>query len=143
MRKQRPSRPRSVTVTLWGVLLFGAWNGGRVIALAQQLPVSLTLDVQPDPRLRMAGALFWAGLCGITALFLWQKRPFARLLVPLLFILHAIYQLTLFGTFAQGPLHRSRWLLGALLHGVAILGSAWALNRTAVRRYFRGEAGAP
>ncbi|MCZ7667936.1 MAG: hypothetical protein M5U34_12460 [Chloroflexi bacterium] len=39
-------RPRSVTIILWGVFLFGVWNVGRALALYQQMDLLLELALR-------------------------------------------------------------------------------------------------
>lgn len=131
-----PNRPRSVTITLWGVFLLGVWNVARAIALVQQSAVLLTLDVQPDPRLHLIMALVWAIAFLALAFALWQKQPFARQAIPLLLLLYALYELSLLVIFVQSPLARRSWLLNTLAYIETILFAHWALNRSAAQAYF-------
>ena len=129
-------RPRSVTLTLFGVFLLGVLNFCRVLALSRQMGLLLEKAVQPDPRFRFIMALVW----GCVFMGLWwlirKKRPFTRKLLPLVLILYAVYELGLMAIFAQTDLARqARWFdLGFYL--ILIVFTIWALNRAAADDYF-------
>ena len=131
-----PTRPRSVTLTLWVVFLFGMWNAGRVIVLSLNIRTLATFNTTPAPWLRLIIALGWVLLFGAAVIALRQRRPFARRVIPYLFIAYAVYELGLLLIFAQSPTARRSWLGNFLFYGFIILFSVWALNRTAVKTYF-------
>jgi hypothetical protein len=131
-----PNRPRSVTITLWGIFLLGAWNVARSIALVQQSAVLLTLEVRPDPRWHLIISLVWAIAFLALAFALWQKQPFARQAIPLLLLLYGLYELSLLVIFVQSPPARLTWLLNTLAYVGVILFAHQALNRPAAQAYF-------
>ena len=131
-----PKRPFPVTLTLWGVFLFGVWNLGRIIALSHDRQLFQTLGVQPDPRWRLGLALVWAILFLGLWLALWQRRPFTRTAVPLLFLLCAVIELAFLTLFAQSAPARHSRVVNTLFYIIVILFSGWALNRTAAQSYF-------
>ncbi len=137
----KTARPRSVTITLWGVIAFGVWNLGRGLAIWQERAMPQALEVQPDPRLRLVLAAVWAVCFGGMAAALWWKRPFTRWLIPILFISYALVELAQFAWFMPSPLNQQAWQLPASIYGTAVLFSTWALNRKAAQIYFyKGEA---
>jgi len=127
-------RPLSVTLTLWGVILFGVWNGGRAIMLYRQLDVLLTLNINLDPRLRLMGAGMW------TIIFLWlawaviKKKSFSRRAVPLALVGFGISDLVmlLFVPTARA----GDWLLNGLFFAIITLLFYWALNNSRAKAYF-------
>ncbi len=132
------SPPRSVTVTLWGVIAFGVWNLARSLAIWQE-PLA-GLAVTPDPRWRMV----WAGAWGILfvgmSVALWRKRPFTRYLLPLVLALYGLLEIAfLLLLRAQPELHPQAWQLPTLVYATAVLFSAWALNRKAALAYFQAH----
>ncbi len=135
------ARPRSVTITFWGVIVFGVWNLGRGLAIWQQRTMPQVLEIQPDPRIRLVLAAVWVVCFGGLAAALWQKRPFTRLLIPTLFIMYALVELAQYVWVMPSPLNRQAWQLPTSIYGTAVLFSAWALNRKAALIYFhKGEA---
>lgn len=135
MNRQRTTRPRSVTIMLWGVILIGAWNGGRVIVLLQQnLPAAVHAKL--DPRLRLLMALIWVIFFTGTAVALWQKRPFSRHLIPNLILSYALFNLSLLALGIRTPLNRQSWLMEIVLYTGLVLFSYWAMNRPATISYF-------
>ena len=126
-------RPRVVTIALWGVFFFGVWHLGQAIAIGRQLRLFLQFDSSPDPRWRLAGAIVWAILSGWVMVLLWWKRPFVRLLLPLLILSNALYNLILLLLFAQPPVTvHLIWLLICTM--LATLLSLWMLHQA--RTYF-------
>ena len=77
-----PNRPRTVTITFWSVIFLGTWNLGRALALGQQLELQKILNLQPDPRLRLAAAALFTGLFFTLGWQLWRKRPFTISAIP-------------------------------------------------------------
>lgn len=148
MNLNTPLRPRSVTLTLWGTLALSVWNAGRVLALLAQRPAAQTLDLVPDPRLRLALALVWAASLAGGGVALLQKRPLARRLLPLLLAAHAFTEIGLLLLYGQSPLNQARWFwMAGLLLGW-LLFSTWALTRPAAIAHLTpetigGEAAAP
>lgn len=129
------SPPRSVTVTLWGVIAFGVWNLARSLAIWQEPVVGL--EVEPDPRWRMAWATAWGILFMGMGVALWRKRPLTRYLLPLFLALYSLLEIAcLLLLRAQPELHPQAWQLPVLIYATAVLFSAWALNRKAALVYF-------
>jgi uncharacterized membrane protein SirB2 len=95
----------------------------------------LALNIQPDPRFRLIMALIW----GFVFIGMWwmvrRKRPFTRILLPLILTLYAIYELSLTILFAQTPLAQQALWLNLSFYLFLILFTAWALNRTAANNY--------
>ncbi len=130
------NRPRSVTLTLWGVFLLGVWNFGRALALGQQRVLLQELGAHPDPTFRLIVALVWGIVFFGLGDMLRRKRPFTRRLIPLSIFLYALYEMGLIILFAAAAPARQSLLLDALLVLSGVLFSGWALNRTAVYAYF-------
>jgi hypothetical protein len=138
MNTASPSdRPRTVTITLWGVFILGGWNLARAVVLSRQSSLLLALGVSLDPRLRLIIALCWAILFWGAAFALWRKRPFARQAIPIILLLYGLYQLSLLLFFTQTQTAQRRWLLNTLSYTVAVLFTLWALNRATVITYFK------
>lgn len=133
------NRPRSVTLTLWGVFLLGGWNCGRLIMISLNYRLLAPFSTTPKPFFRLIMALVWLLLLWAAALALWQKRPFTRHTIPALLFIYAVYELGLLLAFAQAGPARSGWLVNTLFYMVIIMFSYWALNRTAVTAYFRDQ----
>lgn len=131
-----PRRPRSVTITLIGVILIGMWYAGQLFALTRQLSLLLTLKATPDPRLRLVLAAFWMVLFWGAALALWRRKRFSSWFIPLLLSLVALYELTLLGLFVRIPESGQGWLLRIWLYAALILFASWSLNRRAAKPYF-------
>jgi phosphoglycerol transferase MdoB-like AlkP superfamily enzyme len=136
-----PKRPRPVTITYWGVILFGVWNIGRGVALSKQSSLLIALNVQPDPRVRTVFAFMWAFLFLGSAWTLRQKRPFIRYAIPILLLGYALYELGIWLLFTQIPLNRASWLLTGTRYLIVILFTYWALNRPTAKYYFYEEGG--
>ena len=131
-----PNRPRSVTLTFWGVFLLGGWNGGRLLAIGANYRLLAAFSTTPSPLFLLLMALVWMLLLWAAALALWQKRPFTRRGIPSLLFVYAVYELILL-LFAQTEPARSGWLINILFYLFIVLFSYWVLNRTAVKPYFR------
>ncbi len=129
-------RPFPVTLTLWWVFLFGAWNVGRAAALSRDIQLFLDWGVRPDPRLRLMLALVWAILFLGVWLALRGRRPLARAAVPVLFLLYAVHELSFLLLFVQSAPARQSGAVNTLFYIAVILFSGWSLNRTAVQPYF-------
>lgn len=128
--------PRSVTIMLLGVMLLGAWNAAKALAIAQQVSLMLALNLRPDPRLLLIIAAGWMVLFWGSTIALWRRQSFTQWLIPLLLILYALYELVLQGLFVQIPITGQGWLLRILLYGVALLFALWSLNRSNAKSYF-------
>ena len=126
-----PNRPRSVTITFWSVIFLGTWNLGRAIAIGQQLNLEKILDLQPDPRLRMAAAALFTGLFFIWGWQLWRKRPFVISAIPITIFFYTLYETAVWLLFAQPPRNWSLWLLTSLILISSIIFTRWALRRAA------------
>jgi hypothetical protein len=133
----RQTRPRSVTVMIWGVLLLGIANGWRAIGLSQQGSLLLALDASLNPWLGMGLAIFWSILFFIAAFALWQRRSRTRIVIPGLLLVHGLYQIGLVLLFGRSIASRNAWpVIGLLFVSVALF-SIWALNRPSIRWYFK------
>ena len=126
-----PNRPRSVTITFWSVIFLGTWNLGRAVALGQQLDLQKVLNLQPDPRLRIAAAVFFTGLFFILGWKLWRKRPFVISAIPITIFFYTLYETAVWLLFAQPPRNWSLWLLTSLILISSIIFTRWALRRAA------------
>ena len=131
-----PKRPRSVTITLLGVMLLGTWTVGQLFALTRQISFLLNFDVNPDPRLLLLFAGVWVALFWGAAIALWRRRRFTQWLIPLLLLLYAAYELILLGIFVRTPESTESWLARILLYGLAILFAIYSLNRGESSSYF-------
>ena len=130
------SRPRTVTITLIGIILIGMWYAGQLFALTQQYRLLLTLNVTPDPRLRLIIAAVWMVLFWGAAVALWRRKPFVSWLIPLLLTLVALYELTMLGLYVRTPEVDQGWLVRVWLYAAVILFATWSLNRKAAKSYF-------
>ena len=139
----RKKRPRTVTITLLGVILIGIWSAAQALAMARQIDLYLTLGVKPDPRLLLVFSAAWAVLFLGSAIALFRRISFARWLIPLLIFLYALYELLLQGMFVQAPITLQNWLFRFLLFDVTVLFALWSLNRSAARSYFAAPQSAP
>lgn len=133
-----PNRPRSVTITFWSVIFLGTWNLGRAIAIGQQLEIAKVLGIQPDPRLRLAGAVLFTGLFFVLAWQLWRRRPFSLHAIPITIVGFTVYETGIWLLFAQPPRNWSLWLITTLILIGTLLFSRWALWRAA-QTYFNYE----
>ncbi|MCP4415525.1 MAG: hypothetical protein GY805_02815 [Chloroflexi bacterium] len=133
-----PNRPRSVTITFWGVTFFGMWNHGRAIGIGQQLNLQQTVTLEPDPRLRLGAAVLFGVLFLGLAGKLWWKRPFAIKAIPITITCYTIYETAVWLLFVQPPRNWSLWLLTSLILIGSILFTWWALRRSA-KTYFHYE----
>lgn len=132
------NRPRSVTLTLWGVFLLGVWNLGRALALGLQRDLLRELASHPDPTFRLILALVWGVVFIGLAEALRRKRPFTRRLIPLMITGYALYEIGLILFFAAGLAWQTLGL-EILLAAGATGYSYWALNRTAVSNFFTNQ----
>jgi hypothetical protein len=138
-RGRRRDRPRSVTLIAWGVLLLGLLNGWRALGLLRQRSLLEELGVIPNPVVASLIALLWAALFVVLAVVVWQGRPVTRLLVPVILLIYALYQLLLIALFAQSGRSRGDLLGNAGIYAVVLLITTWALNRRSARVFFLGE----
>jgi hypothetical protein len=132
----KKNRPHTVTITLLGVILLGAWSAAQALAMGRQVSLFLALDISPDPRLLLIISVSWAVLFWGSAIALLRRCSFSRWLVPLLILVYALYELLLQGLFVASPISGQSWLLRIVLYDVAILFALWSLNRSAARLYF-------
>jgi hypothetical protein len=130
-------RPRSVTLTLWGVFLLGIWNVGRALAISQQRALLQELAAQPDPLIRLLLALVWGVVFFGLGEALRCKRPFTRRFIPLAIALYAFYEFSLLIFFAPTTPAQTTLVFDGLLALLGITVTTWALNRTAVAPYFQ------
>ena len=132
----KEKRPRSVTITLLGVMFLGMWRAAQAFAMGQQVTLLLALNIRPDPRLLLVISVGWMVLFLGSAMALWRRQPLTRWLIPLLLLLYALYELVLQGLFVRIPISGQSWLLRILLYSVAVLFAIWSLNRSKARSYF-------
>ena len=128
-------RPRSVTLVIWGVILFGVWNAGRALVLYKQQAVLIELQIRPSPWVQLIFALGWVVLFLGSAWGLRQKRPCLSTIIPILITLYALYDLGIRFLFAPSRNQVSWTLTGIFFLGVVLL-TTWALNRKAAKHYF-------
>ncbi len=133
------ARPRTVTITLWGVFILGAWNVGRALTLGQQSRLLLEFGVVPDPRWRLIIALMWSSLFWGLTILLKRKRPITRQAIPLLILVYALFELGFLFFFAQAMPARRAWLVNMVFYGILFLFVSWALNRPAAKVYFKAS----
>jgi hypothetical protein len=131
----RKNRPRTVTITLLGVILLGVWNAARAFALAREAGFLLLLGIRPDPRLLLVIAAAWALLFSGLALAILLKYAFTRWLVPLSILVYALYELLLQAMFVRTPVNEQSWLLRLLLSVAAVIFTLWALNQRSAISY--------
>lgn len=132
-----PKRPRSVTLTFWGVFLLGGWNCGRLLATSLNYQLLAPFSTTPSPLFRLVVALVWMLLFWGAALALWQKRPFTRYIIPAILLIYTVYELSTLLLFVQAEPARSSWLINTLFYLFCVGFSYWALNRTAVTSYYK------
>jgi len=137
----KPRRPWPVTITLVGVILIGMWYAGQLFALTRQYSLLLTLNVTPDPRLRLIIAAIWIMLFWGAGIALRCRKPFTLWFIPLLLSLVALYELALLGLFVRIPESGQGWLIRIWLYAAVILFAAWSLNRSAAKLYFGRSTG--
>ena len=130
-----PKRPRTVTIAIWSVIFFGTWNLGRAIAIGQQLNLQTVLNLEPDPRLRLAAAVLFTFLFFGLAWQLWQRRPFTINGIPFTITGYTVYETAVWLLFAQPPRNWSLWLISIFFLLGSILFTWWALKR-ATQTYF-------
>lgn len=138
-----PKRPRTITIVLWGLIFLGLWEGGKVVALTQQLRLLLELQTSPDPRLRLMMAGVWMALLLGTAVALRARKPFVRRLVPGLLLVYIVYQFALMALAVRVSGVAANWLLDVLLATAVLLFCTWALNREAATSYYVEEESRP
>jgi hypothetical protein len=134
--KNVPKRPRSLTLVLVLLILLGLIQAAKVVALREQSALLLDLQVRPDPRLRMIIAAVWMIIFWIMAIALWRRIALTRWLVPLVIVMHVVYELAILWLYAQVPISNERWFLYCFVTAVMVSFCAWALNRSANKFYF-------
>ena len=129
------TRPRSVTLIGWGVLLVGLANIWRSAGLIRQIDLLRELDVTPDPMLRLVLSIAWAVIFTLLAAAIWRRQALVRWLVPLALILYVLYRLGISSLSAVNEGLESFWLW-LLAFVILILFSIWSLNRPPGAAYF-------
>lgn len=124
----RSKRPFPVTIVLFGVLFLGAINAWRAFALSQQFSLSLALNIQPHPSVRIGLAIFWAGMFWGAAYFLARRRSWVMTAIPLLLALYAIVDLLLQAVFTIEPTPPAIWLMRTIAYAALVLLTSWALR---------------
>ena len=133
-RYRQDTRPRSVTLTGWGVLLVGLVNIWRSASLFRQLELLLELDVTPDPRLRLVIAVAWSLFFCVLAVAIYRHFRMVRCAVPVGLFLYTIYRMVLVYISSADTSFDRMWL-NLAVSGAAILFSIWALNRSEAIEY--------
>ena len=130
-------RPLTVTLILWGVILFGIWNLGRAVTLYQQLDVLLTLNIILDPRIRLVMACGWMMIFFWLARAVWKKKPYSLIAIPIVLVCYALndFFLQQFAPIATNlnGLMRSLFFIAII---ILIYGM---LNRPQTKQYFTTE----
>lgn len=132
------NRPRSVTITFWSVIFLATWNLGRTIAIGQQLDLQRTLEIQPDPRLRLAAAILFGALFLVLAGQLGRKRPFTIKAIPATIAWYTVYETAVWLPFAQPPRNWTLWLLASLILISSSIFTRWSLRRAATTYFHYG-----
>lgn len=130
-----PKRPRGVTLTIWGVILCGLWNIGKVIALLQAIPLLSAWHIQPDPQIQAFLAGVWAVLFFLAAWFLKQKKPVTLLGTPVLLLLYGSYTIGLRFLFTPGYFEQGGWFLTAIFF-LSAGGFAFVLLKRAEKSHY-------
>jgi hypothetical protein len=133
-RYRQDTRPRSVTLTGWGVLLVGLVNIWRSASLFRQLELLLELDVTPDPRMRLVIAVAWSLFFCVLAAAIWRRFKMVRFVVPVGLFIYAIYRMAIVYVSPADSGFDRIWL-NLAVYGAAILFSIWALNRPEAVEY--------
>jgi hypothetical protein len=131
-----PTRPRSVTLIAAGVLLLGLANIYRAAVLYQQTELQLDLGVSVDPRIRLIIALIWSAVMIALSISLMIRKPWSRILVPLLLLLYGIYRVVLIALFAGSEYAQDSQIPTILFYGVVVAFCSWALSRKPAQAYF-------
>ena len=139
LHSPRISRPRSVTLVIFGVFVLGLVNIFRAVGLVRQSDLQLELGVTLDPRLRLIVAIFWAIVFLAITVALMLRNPKTKVIVPGVLAIYAIYRLALVGLFAQSAYSRGSLLIFVLIYGAVIIYSTWALNRKSAAAYLSGR----
>jgi hypothetical protein len=134
--KNAPKRPRLISLVLLLLILLGVTQGAKVVALREQSALLLELQVRPDPRIRMLIAAIWMTVFWVLAITLWRKITLTRWLVPLIIVLHVVYELAILGFFAKVPINNGQWFLYGVMAIALFSFASWALNRKANNSYF-------
>lgn len=136
-------RPTSVTLLIWGVILFGGWNGSRAWAWARNRELWQNLSIGSPPAFQIVMALLWAAGFGAAAWFLYRKRPFTQWAVPGLLALYGVYTVGIRLLFVSGPHTLAGIWAMALFFLILIVLSVLILRRAAGQAYFseRSEEG--
>ncbi len=132
-------RPLSVTLTLWGVFLFGVWNVSKAVLLFQSRDLLVTHGVQPDPVWLALAALTWAALFWGAAWLLRWKRPLTQFTIPLLLLLYGLYTSIMRFIFSPLPFAANGGLIITLFFVVVVTFTFLALRRADKRHYFQEE----
>ena len=133
-RYRQDTRPRSITLTGWGVLLVGLVNIWRSASLFRQLELLLELDVILDPRLQLILSVAWALFFCVLAVAIWRRFKMVRFTVPVGLFVYTIYRMAIVYISPAFSGFDRIWLSLAV-SGVAILFSIWALNRPEAIEY--------
>lgn len=133
--------PRSVTLILGGVILFGVWNVSKALLLIQNRPLLDSFAILPAPLWQAVWALIWAVLFFGGAWLLRRRRPYAPIIIPLLLFLFGLYTISLRLIFSPLPFAANGGLVITLFFAAAVLLSFWGLRRAGRRHYFveRGD----
>jgi hypothetical protein len=114
------SRPLSVTILLWGVIILGAVNGWRALGWFQQRQILRGLDVTTPLLIELILALVWCAVFLIVALNILRRRR-SRWAVPLAIGLYGLYRIGLLVYLVVTPPATEALLLPAVTYGTATL----------------------
>lgn len=98
-----PTRPLAKRVVLWGLMLLALWNLGRAAVLYRQAGWVSSVEVIPDPRLRMVLASAWAIIFLAATWVLLNRSCRNWRAIPLLMTLFGVYELGMMIAFATEP----------------------------------------
>jgi hypothetical protein len=136
---QSPKRPRTISLVILLMVLLGAAQAVKAVALTKQSALLLDLQVRPDPRVQLLVAAGWAIGFWIVAVLVWRKQAVTRWLAPLLLFVHRLYELAVLALFSQVPVDEQRWIQHSLVTLLLVSYTIYALNRSAARAYFSEE----
>ena len=129
--------PRSITMVVWGMVLFGCGNIWRAISLAQQSLLLVTAEATLSPTVRLIGSVVWTVVFAAQAFLLWRRRPVVRRAIPPVILLYGAYQLGLVVFFVASPAAKNGWLAQLVFYASASLLAYWLLNRRATAHFWR------
>ena len=122
------NRPFPVTIVIWlGLILTIAriWESW----VLYQFSYDSLFEI--DLRWRLSAAIIWATLFAWFTVALWQKRLYAYRILPILFLLHTLYQI---GWRYYAPSRPTNWLSPAFFGLILLVMSIYILIAHAPQR---------